>query len=64
MPKGTIAKPGITSSKKTTSKKTTEKETPPVDAPKSWYDYPQYYDLGFKDDTLREARFFEKAFVS
>jgi SAM-dependent methyltransferase len=30
---------------------------------KSWYDYPHYYDLGFREDTPREATFFEQAFV-
>ncbi len=29
----------------------------------SWYDFPQYYDLGFRDDTAREVRFFKKAFA-
>ena len=28
----------------------------------AWYDYPQYYDLAFQDDTKREADFFEAAF--
>ena len=28
----------------------------------SWYDYPQYYDLAFQNDTKREADFFEAAF--
>jgi len=40
-----------------------EKHVPPGEAPKTWYDYPHYYDLGFKDDTLREAKFFEKVFA-
>ncbi len=30
-----------------------------VDA--SWYDYPQYYDLAFREDTLPEADFIEAA---
>jgi SAM-dependent methyltransferase len=29
---------------------------------KSWYDYPQYYDLGFRDDSPAEAHFFEQVF--
>ncbi len=29
---------------------------------RSWYDYPQYYDLAFRDETKREADFFEAAF--
>ncbi|HHM12008.1 MAG TPA: class I SAM-dependent methyltransferase, partial [Planctomycetaceae bacterium] len=29
---------------------------------KSWYDFPQYYDLAFRDETKREADFFEAAF--
>ncbi len=26
----------------------------------SWYDFPQYYDLGFRDDTAREVRFLRR----
>ena len=48
---------------KTSTRKKTEKHVPPTDAPKTWYDYPNYYDLGFRDDTPREAKFFEKAFA-
>ncbi len=29
---------------------------------RDWYDYPQYYDLAFRDETKREADFFEAAF--
>lgn len=28
----------------------------------SWYDFPHYYDLGFRDETEREVRFLPKAF--
>ncbi len=28
----------------------------------AWYDYPQYYDLAFQDDTKQEADFFQAAF--
>jgi len=28
----------------------------------SWYDFPQYYDIGFREDTAREVRFFKQAF--
>ncbi len=28
----------------------------------SWYDFPEYYDMGFREDTPREVRFFKKAF--
>lgn len=28
----------------------------------SWYDYPQYYDLGFRDNSKREVKFFQAAF--
>ncbi len=28
----------------------------------SWYDYPQYYDLGFRDNSKLETKFFEAAF--
>ena len=59
MPKGILAKTGSNFN----HKKTAEKHIPPVDAPKTWYDYPHYYDLGFKDDSVREAKFFEKAFA-
>lgn len=27
-----------------------------------WYDYPQYFDLGFRDETPRESQFLEAAF--
>lgn len=27
-----------------------------------WYDYPQYFDMVFRDETLEEVAFFEKAF--
>ena len=27
----------------------------------SWYDYPQYYDIAFRDETRREADFIEAA---
>lgn len=27
-----------------------------------WYDYPQYFDLGFRDETPRESKFLEAAF--
>lgn len=57
MPKGTLVK---TAAKR---KKTPIKHVPPVDAPKTWYDYPHYYDLGFREDTPREAKFFEKVFA-
>ncbi len=56
MPKGTLTKTVIT------RKKPSEKHIPPGEAPKTWYDFPHYYDLGFRDDTPREAKFFEKAF--
>jgi SAM-dependent methyltransferase len=29
----------------------------------SWYDFPQYYDLGFREDTPREVRFLKQAFA-
>jgi SAM-dependent methyltransferase len=28
----------------------------------TWYDFPEYYDMGFREDTPREVRFFKKAF--
>ena len=28
----------------------------------SWYDYPQYFDMVFRDETAAEVHFFEKAF--
>lgn len=30
----------------------------------NWYDYPQYFDMVFRDETPAEVAFFEKAFVS
>lgn len=30
--------------------------------PLHWYDYPAFYDMGFRDETKPEADFFEKAF--
>lgn len=27
-----------------------------------WYDYPEYFDIAFRDETAREVRFFEEAF--
>ncbi len=45
--------------KKAAKKKAATKSEPE----KSWYDYPHYYDVGFREDTPREAKFFEKAFA-
>ncbi len=28
----------------------------------NWYDFPQYYDLAFQDETAREVSFFRAAF--
>jgi SAM-dependent methyltransferase len=47
--------------KATTSKPA--KASQPKEPEKSWYDYPHYYDVGFREDTPREAKFFEKAFA-
>ena len=33
----------------------------PIDL-ENWYDYPQYYDIAFRDENKREADFFEAAF--
>jgi SAM-dependent methyltransferase len=33
------------------------------EAPKSWYDYPEYYDAGFAEGVDLEADFYEKAFA-
>jgi SAM-dependent methyltransferase len=41
----------------------TKKSTSKAEPEKSWYDYPHYYDVGFREDTPREAKFFEKAFA-
>src|SRR5690606_37166733 len=30
-------------------------------SPANWYDYPQYFDLAFSDETIAEANFFEQA---
>ncbi len=30
----------------------------------NWYDYPQYFDLAFRDETALELRFFEAAFAA
>jgi len=54
-------KPNTTS--QTTTKKAIKKTTAKVEPEKSWYDYPHYYDVGFREDTPREAKFFEKAFA-
>lgn len=56
-----LTKPNTTS--QTTTKKTTKKTTAKAEPEKSWYDYPHYYDVGFREDTPREAKFFEKAFA-
>lgn len=29
----------------------------------TWYDFPEYYDMGFREDTPREVRFFKKVFA-
>jgi len=57
----THTKPNTTS--QTTTKKATKKTTAKAEPEKSWYDYPHYYDVGFREDTPREAKFFEKAFA-
>jgi SAM-dependent methyltransferase len=54
----------IESGKKTIVKKAAKKKAATKAEPeKSWYDYPHYYDVGFREDTPREAKFFEKAFA-
>lgn len=35
----------------------------PTQVQADWYDYPQYFDLSFRDETDTEVEFFEKAFV-
>lgn len=54
----------ISASANTSGKKTAKKKAAKNTEPeKSWYDYPHYYDVGFREDTPREAKFFEKAFA-
>lgn len=41
---------------------TTRRSPKPRSIQRQWYDYPQYYDLAFRDVTKDEARFLEAAF--
>lgn len=45
---------------KTATKPTTKKSTKTDKPNGEWYDYPQYYDLAFQNDTVPEANFLEK----
>ncbi|MGN6548163.1 MAG: class I SAM-dependent methyltransferase [Aureliella sp.] len=50
-----------TSAKKRPENKKPEKKKPEKKKPE-WYDYPEYYDLGFQEDTPKEIEFLQKAF--
>ena len=60
VPRTSVAKKATKATANKTAAKNTRKTSEPE---KSWYDYPHYYDVGFREDTPREAKFFEKAFA-
>ncbi len=51
----TVKKPGSAKAKPATKLKLTRKP--------EWYDYPQYFDLGFRDETEKEVQFLPLAFA-
>lgn len=65
--KAALSKAPVKSQSKTSATKATKPKLPKAsqakEPEKSWYDYPHYYDVGFREDTPREAKFFEKAFA-
>lgn len=58
--KKAAASKAVATKKTKVAKSEATKEAPAAE--KSWYDYPHYYDVGFREDTPREANFFEEAF--
>ena len=51
-----------TAASKTTASKTTASKTIRNETVKSWYDYPQLYELGFLKETPKESKFCEDVF--
>ena len=60
--KKTVSK-SVAAVKESPKKAVKKKAVAKAELEKSWYDYPHYYDVGFREDTPREAKFFEKAFA-